>query len=78
MIHSIPADPLTGSLSVPIYQTSTYMQESPDVNKGYDYAHINNLTRGTLEDVIAKLEKGAVGIAFGSGIAAIDAVVKLL
>ncbi len=54
------------------------MQESPDVNKGYDYAHINNLTRGTLEDVIAKLEKGAVGIAFGSGIAAIDAVVKLL
>jgi len=78
LIHSIPADPLTGSLSVPIYQTSTYVQEAPGVNKGYDYARSNNPTRGTLEDIIAKLEKGTVGIAFGSGLAAIDAVVKLL
>ena len=78
LIHSIPTDPLTGSLSVPIYQTSTYVQEAPGVNKGYDYARSNNPTRGTLEDIITKLEKGSVGIAFGSGLAAIDAVVKLL
>ena len=78
LIHCIPTDPLTGSISVPIYQTSTYVQEAPGVNKGYDYARSNNPTRGTLEDIIAKLEKGKVGIAFGSGLAAIDAVVKLL
>lgn len=78
LIHSIPTDPLTGAISVPIYQTSTYVQDAPGVNKGYDYARSNNPTRGTLEDIIAKLEKGAVGIAFGSGLAAIDAVVKLL
>lgn len=78
LIHSIPTDPLTGSISVPIYQTSTYVQEAPGVNKGYDYARSNNPTRGTLENIIAGLEKGSVGIAFGSGLAAIDAVVKLL
>lgn len=78
LIHSIPTDPLTGSISVPIYQTSTYVQEAPGVNKGYDYARSNNPTRGTLEDIISTLEKGATGIAFGSGLAAIDAVVKLL
>ncbi len=78
LIHSIPVDPLTGSISVPIYQTSTFVQEAPGVNKGYDYARSNNPTRATLESVIAQLEKGSVGIAFGSGLAAIDAVVKLL
>ena len=78
LIHSIPTDPLTGSICVPIYQTSTYVQEAPGKNKGYDYARSNNPTRGTLEDIIAKLEKGSTGIAFGSGLAAIDAVVKLL
>jgi cystathionine beta-lyase len=78
LIHSIPVDPLTGAISVPIYQTSTYVQDAPGVNKGYDYARSNNPTRGTLETIIAKLEKGTVGIAFGSGLAAIDAVVKLL
>jgi cystathionine beta-lyase len=78
LIHSIPVDPLTGSISVPIYQTSTYIQEAPGVNKGYDYARSNNPTRGTLENIIAQLEKGSVGVAFGSGLAAIDAVVKLL
>src|SRR3982074_595014 len=77
-IHSIPVDPLTGAISVPIYQTSTFIQEAPGVNKGYDYARTNNPTRATLEDIIAKLEKGSVGIAFGSGLAAIDAIVKLL
>ena len=78
LIHSIPVDPLTGALSVPIYQTSTFVQEAPGVNKGFDYARTGNPTRATLEDIIAKLEKGSTGIAFGSGLAAIDAVVKLL
>ncbi|MDB5193315.1 MAG: Cystathionine gamma-lyase [Segetibacter sp.] len=78
LIHSIPVDPLTGSLSVPIYQTSTFVQEAPGVNKGFDYARTNNPTRKVLEDVIAELEKGTVGAAFASGLAAIDAVVKLL
>lgn len=78
LIHSIPVDPLTGSISVPIYQTSTYVQEAPGVNKGYDYARSNNPTRETLENIIAQLEGGKRGSAFASGLAAIDAVVKLL
>lgn len=78
LIHSIPVDPLTGSVSVPIYQTSTFVQEAPGVNKGYDYARSNNPTRAALENIIAQLEKGATGAAFGSGLAAIDAVLKLL
>lgn len=78
LIHSIPVDPLTGSISVPIYQTSTFVQDAPGVNKGYDYARSGNPTRGTLEDIIAKLEKGSTGVAFASGLAAIDAVLKLL
>lgn len=78
LIHSIPVDELTGAISVPIYQTSTFVQEAPGVNKGYDYARSNNPTRATLETIIAQLEKGSVGVAFGSGLAAIDAVVKLL
>jgi cystathionine beta-lyase len=78
LIHSIPVDPLTGSVSVPIYQTSTFVQEAPGVNKGYDYARSGNPTRTALEDIIAKLEQGSTGIAFGSGLAAIDAVLKLL
>lgn len=78
IIHSIPVDPLTGAISVPIYQTSTFVQEAPGVNRGYDYARTGNPTRATLETVIAQLEKGSVGVAFGSGLAAIDAVIKLL
>ena len=78
IIHSIPVCPLTGSISVPIYQTSTYVQEAPGVNKGFDYARSNNPTRATLENIIARLEGGATGSAFASGLAAIDAVVKLL
>jgi cystathionine beta-lyase len=78
LIHSIPVDPLTGAISVPIYQTSTFVQEAPGVNKGYDYARSGNPTRATLEQLIAQLEKGSVGVAFASGLAAIDAVVKLL
>src|ERR1700722_8604095 len=78
LIHSIPVDPLTGAISVPIYQTSTFVQEAPGVNKGFDYARSNNPTRAVLETVMAQLENGSTGIAFGSGLAAIDAVVKLL
>lgn len=78
LIHSIPVDPLTGSISVPIYQTSTFVQEAPGVNKGYDYARSGNPTRATLENIIADLEGGTTGAAFASGLAAIDAVVKLL
>lgn len=78
LIHSIPTDPLTGALSVPIYQTSTFEQEAPGVNRGYDYARSNNPTRQALETLVATLEKGHAASAFGSGLAAIDAVVKLL
>ncbi len=77
-IHSIPVDPLTGAVSVPIYQTSTFVQEAPGVHKGYDYARSNNPTRAVLESLISGLEKGARGLAFASGLAAIDAILKLL
>ncbi len=78
ILHSIPVDPLTGSISTPIYQTSTFVQEAPGVNKGYDYARSNNPTRKVLEDLVATLEEGTAGFAFASGLAAIDAVLKLL
>jgi len=78
ILHSIPVDELTGAISTPIYQTSTYVQEAPGVNKGFDYARSNNPTRKVLEDLIAVLENGKNGYAFASGLSAIDAVVKLL
>ena len=78
IIHSIPSDPLTGAISVPVYQTSTFIQEAPGVNKGFDYARSNNPTRKVLEDVVAGLEGGHAGFAFSTGLAAIDAVLKLL
>lgn len=78
LIHSIPVDPLTGAISVPIYQTSTFVQDAPGINKGYDYARSGNPTRATLESLLATLEGGEVGLAFSSGLAAIDAVAKLL
>lgn len=78
ILNNLPIDPLTGSISVPIYQTSTFVQEAPGVHKGFDYARSNNPTRKVLEDTIAQLENGTNGYAFASGLAAIDAVVKLL
>lgn len=78
IISSIPVDPLTGAISVPIYQTSTYVQEGPGINKGFDYSRTNNPTRKVLESVIASLEDASYGFAFASGLAAIDAVAKLL
>lgn len=78
IIHSVPCDPLTGSISVPVYQTSTFVQEAPGVNKGYDYARTNNPTRKALEDIVAQLEGGHSAYAFATGLAAIDSVLKLL
>lgn len=78
IIHAIPVDPLTGAIAVPIYQTSTFVQEKPGLHKGFDYARSNNPTRKVLEDLIAHLEEGHAGFAFASGLAAIDAVLKLL
>jgi cystathionine beta-lyase/cystathionine gamma-synthase len=78
IIHSIPVDPLTGAISVPIYQTSTFVQDAPGVHKGFDYSRSNNPTRKAAEDLIATLEEGDAGFVFASGLAAIDAVLKLL
>jgi cystathionine beta-lyase len=78
IIHSVPVDELTGAISTPIYQTSTFEQESPGNHKGFDYSRTNNPTRKVLEDLAAKLENGKHGFAFASGLAAIDAVIKLL
>jgi cystathionine gamma-lyase / homocysteine desulfhydrase len=78
ILHAIPADKLTGAVSTPIYQTSTYVQDAPGVNRGYDYARTGNPTRQALEDLVATLERGHKGFAFASGLAAIDAVLKLL
>lgn len=78
LIHSIPVDEQTGAISVPIYATSTFVQEAPGINKGFDYARTGNPTRKILEDLLAKMENGSTGLAFSSGLAAIDAVLKLL
>ncbi len=71
-------DPSTGAIMTPIYQTSTYVQEAPGVNKGYEYARSQNPTRFALESAFATIENGQYGLAFSSGVAATDAVLKLL
>jgi cystathionine beta-lyase/cystathionine gamma-synthase len=71
-------DPSTGAIMTPIYQTSTYVQEAPGVNKGFEYARSQNPTRQALEEAYALLEDGRFGLAFGSGVAATDAVLRLL
>lgn len=78
ILHSLPIDPLTGAISVPIYQTATFVQDAPGEHKGFDYARSNNPTRKVLEDLIARLEHGRRGLAFASGLAAIDCVLRLL
>ena len=78
-IHAgMEPDPSTGAIMTPIYQTSTYVQEAPGVNKGYEYARSQNPTRKALEDALAVIENGKYGLAFSSGVAATDAVIKLL
>jgi cystathionine beta-lyase/cystathionine gamma-synthase len=71
-------DPSTGAIMTPIYQTSTYVQEAPGVNKGFEYARSQNPTRQALEEALAIIEEGQYGLAFSSGVAATDAVIKLL
>jgi len=71
-------DPSTGAIMTPIYQTSTYVQEAPGKNKGYEYARSQNPTRKALEDAYAAIENANYGLAFSSGVAATDAVIKLL
>ena len=78
-IHAGAApDPSTGAIMTPIYQTSTYVQEAPGKNKGYEYARSQNPTRKALEDALAIIENGKYALAFGSGVAATDSVIKLL
>lgn len=71
-------DPSTGAIMTPVYQTSTYVQEAPGVNKGFEYARSQNPTRKALEEAFAVIENGKYGLAFSSGVAATDAVIKLL
>ncbi len=78
-IHAgVEPDPATGSIMTPIYQTSTFVQEAPGAHKGYEYSRQRNPTRTVLEENVAALEKAAHGVAFASGLAAVDAVLKLL
>jgi len=79
LIHAgIEPDPTTGAIMTPIYQTSTYVQAAPGQNKGYEYARSQNPTRKVLEDALAIIENGKYGLCFSSGVAATDAVIKLL
>ena len=71
-------DPSTGAVMPPIYQTSTYAQASPGDHQGYEYSRTGNPTRTALEKSLASIESGNFGLAFGSGLAAIDAIMKLL
>ena len=71
-------DPSTGAIMTPIYQTSTYVQTAPGVNQGFEYARSQNPTRKALEEALAVIENGKFGLAFSSGVAATDAVIKLL
>ena len=70
-------DPSTGAIMTPIYQTSTYVQEAPGVNQGFEYARSQNPTRKALEEAMAVIENGKYGLVFGSGVAATDAVMRL-
>ena len=71
-------DPAYGAVMPPIYQTSTYAQSTPGGHKGFEYSRTHNPTRAALEAALASIEDGNYGLAFGSGLAAIDAVMKLL
>ncbi|MFM7661283.1 MAG: cystathionine gamma-synthase [Bacteroidota bacterium] len=78
-IHAgVEPDPATGAIMTPIYQTSTYVQEAVGKHKGYEYSRTLNPTRHALEQNIAAIENGKYGACFGSGLAAIDCVIKML
>ncbi|MFL2579358.1 MAG: cystathionine gamma-synthase [Parvicellaceae bacterium] len=79
VIHAgVHPDTATGAIMTPIYQTSTYVQEEIGVHKGFEYSRTGNPTRATLENNLAAIEGGKYGACFGSGLAAIDAVIKML
>ncbi len=79
MIHAgAEPDPSTGAIMTPIFQTSTYVQSAPGQHKGFEYARSQNPTRQALETALAIIENGKFGLAFSSGVAATDAVIKLL
>lgn len=79
LIHAgAEPDPSTGAIMTPIYQTSTYVQSAPGQHKGFEYARSQNPTRKALEEAFAIIENGRYGLAFSSGVAATDAVIKLL
>ncbi|MBK8517443.1 MAG: cystathionine gamma-synthase [Saprospiraceae bacterium] len=79
VIHAgIEPDPSTGAIMTPIFQTSTYVQAAPGDHKGYEYARTQNPTRSVLEKNLASLENGTDAICFGSGLAAMDSILKLL
>src|ERR1700722_10248784 len=79
LIHAgVHPDPSTGAIMTPIYQTSTYVQAGPGDNKGYEYARTQNPTRTVLQNALAAIENGKYGLCFGSGMAATDAVIRLL
>ena len=78
-IHAgVEPDPTTGAIMTPIYQTSTYVQRSPGDHKGYEYSRTHNPTRTQLQNALAALENGKHGLCFASGMAAIDAIIKML
>lgn len=77
-IHAgVHPDPATGAIMTPIYQTSTFVQDSPGKHKGYEYARTHNPTRSQLQNALAAAENGQYGISFGSGLAATDTLMKL-
>ena len=79
VIHAgVYPDVATGAIMTPIYQTSTYVQEEIGVHKGFEYSRTGNPTRQALENNLAAIEEGKFGACFGSGLAAIDAVIKML
>jgi cystathionine beta-lyase len=79
LIHAgVEPDPLSGAIMTPIYQTSTYVQAAPGEHKGYEYARTQNPTRTALQNALASIENGKYGLSFASGMAATDAVARLL
>lgn len=79
LIHAgVSPDPTTGAIMTPIFQTSTYVQAAPGDHKGYEYARTQNPTRDALQNALANIENGKYALCFGSGMAATDAVAKLL
>src|SRR5688572_278152 len=77
-VHAgVSPDPSSGAIMTPIFQTSTYVQNAPGDHKGYEYARTQNPTRDALQASLAALEGGKYGICYSSGLAAMDAVIKL-